>query len=246
MNLGRAPALTVRPANHLLASLSQQDFELLEPHLEKVQMPLRMSLEIDTKDVEWIYFLERGVASVVARVPKDREIEIGLIGCEGMTGVTVVMGNHRSTNLTYVQVAGSGVRIPAADLRLALRTSISLQTYFLQFAQAFMVQVANTALANGMASIEERLARWLLMVHDRTHTDELRLTHEFIATMLAVRRPGVTTALKHLVSLDLITVKRSAIVVRDRAGLRKITRGTYGLSEREYRRLIGWKPLNGE
>jgi CRP-like cAMP-binding protein len=246
MNLGRAPARTSRPANHLLASLSQQDFELLEPHLEKVQLPLRMRLETDSKDVEWIYFLESGVASVVARVPKDREIEIGLIGCEGMTGTTVVMGNHRSPNLTYIQVAGSGLRIPAADLRLGLRTSFSLLAYFLQFAQAFMMQVANTALANGMGTIEERLARWLLMVHDRTHKDELHLTHEFIATMLAVRRPGVTTTLKKLASLDLIAVKRSAIVVRDREGLRKAARGTYGPSEREYRRLIGWKPLHGE
>ena len=233
-----------RPANHLLASLSASDFELLAGKLERMKLPRRASLEDKGKDIKWVYFLDSGVASVVARVGTGREIEVGLIGLEGMTGTAVVMGNHRATNMTYIQVEGSGSRIAADDLRDALRGSISLQMYFLHFVQAFMIQVTNTALANGKAKIEERLARWLLMVHDRTEGNELGLTHEFIATMLGVRRAGVTTALQHLVKLNLIEVKRSHILVRRRAGLQNIADGIYGLPEREYQRLIGWKPLH--
>ena len=180
-----------RPANHLLASLSASDFELLAGKLERMKLPRRASLEDKGKDIKWVYFLDSGVASVVARVDKGREIEVGLVGREGMTGTVVVMGNHRSTKTTYIQVDGSGSRIAADDLRDALRGSISLQMYFLHFVQAFMIQVTNTAFANGKAKIEERLARWLLMVHDRTEGNELGLTHEFIATMLGVRRAGV-------------------------------------------------------
>ena len=234
-----------RPANHLLASLSASDFDLLGDKLERINLPRRAMLEDKAKDIKWVYFLDSGVAIVVARVDKGREIEVGLVGREGMTGTVVVMGNHRSTNTTYIQVEGSGSRIDADDLRLAMRNSISLQMYFLHFAQAFMIQVANTALANGKAKIDERLARWLLMVHDRTEGNELRLTHEFVATMLGVRRAGVTTALQHLASRKLIEVKRSHILVRRRVGLQNIADGIYGLPEREYERLIGWKPLHG-
>jgi CRP-like cAMP-binding protein len=245
VRLGTDSVVNSRPANHLLASLSAADFDLLAGKLERVNLPRRAMLEETAKDIKWVYFLDSGVASVVARVDKGREIEVGLVGREGMTGTVVVMGNHRSTNTTYIQVEGCGSRIVADDLRFAMRNSISLQMYFLHFAQAFMIQVANTALANGKAKIDERLARWLLMVHDRTEGNELRLTHEFVATMLGVRRAGVTTALQHLASRKLIEVKRSHILVRRRAGLQNIADGIYGLPEREYERLIGWKPLHG-
>jgi CRP-like cAMP-binding protein len=244
VRLGTDSAVNSRPANHLLASLSASDFELLAGKIEQVNLPRRGMLEDKAKDIKWVYFLDSGVASVVARVGTSREIEVGLIGLEGMTGTALVMGNHRATNMTYIQVDGWGSRIAADDLRLALRNSISLRMSFLHFVQAFMTQVTNTALANGKAKIEERVARWLLMVHDRTEGNELGLTHEFIAMMLGVRRAGVTTALQHLVKLNLIEVKRSHILVRRRAGLQNIADGIYGLPEREYQRLIGWKPLH--
>lgn len=235
-----APDARKRPANHLLASMPISDFELLRAHLEPVDLPLRLLLEGANKDIKWIYFPSSGVASVVARAPNNKEIEVGLIGSEGMTGVSVVLGNHRSLNATYMQVAGSGLRMPADKLRAALHKSNSLQNFCMHFAQAFMAQMAHTALSNGRAKLEERLARWVLMVHDRTDGDALHLTHEFIATMLGVHRPGVTTALSVLESEALILVGRSAITVIDREGLRKRAGGIYGVPEREYQRLIKW------
>ena len=138
-----------------------------------------------------------------------------------MSGINVVMGDDRSPHSTYIQCAGHGQRIATNDLRAAMQESTSLQRCFLHFAQAFTVQTAHTAVANGQAKIEERLARWLLMAHDRLAGDELPLTHEFLALMLSVRRPGVTVALQLVESLGLISAKRGLIVVQNRVGLKK-------------------------
>src|SRR5436305_4043506 len=108
------------------------------------------------------------------------------------------MAGERAPHETYMQLGGNGQRVAAAELRQAMAQSASLQRAFLHYAHAFFVQTARTAMANGRSKIEERLARWLLMAHDRTDGDELALTHEFLATMLGVRRPGVTVALNLL------------------------------------------------
>ena len=129
----------------------------------------------------------------------------------------------------------------ANDLREAMQDSPAIRICFLHFAQAFMVQAAHTAVANGRGKLEERLARWLLMAHDRLEGDELPLTHEFIALMLNVRRAGVTEALQGLSSRDLISAKRGSVVVNDRAGLKARANGLYGVPESEYLRLTGWK-----
>ena len=124
-------------------------------------------------------FPDSGIVSVVAQGAHNKLLEVGLIGCEGMTGITVVMGDDRSPHQTYVQVAGEGQQISANDLREAMRESPSLRDILLRFAQSFMIQATHTALSNGSAKLEERLARWLLMAHDRIDGDELPLIHEF-------------------------------------------------------------------
>jgi CRP-like cAMP-binding protein len=148
------------------------------------------------------------------------------------------LGNDRWTNDTYVQVDSSGSRIAANDLRRALAKSASLRAIFLAFTQAFVVQTAQTALANARGNVEMRLARWLLMAHDRLDGDELPLTHEFLALMLGVRRAGVTVALQKLESDGLVVAKRGVIMVEDRAGLIRLADRLYGVPETEYRRLI--------
>ena len=121
------------------------------------------------------------------------------MGCDGFTGLPIVLGNDRSPHETFMQV-GRGMRISANKLRGAISHSPSLQRALLRFAHAFMNQTANTALSNGTASLEERLARWLLMANDRLRGDEIPLTHEFLSLMLGVRRAGVTVALHYLES----------------------------------------------
>lgn len=229
---------TTHFSNVLLQTLNDADKALLKPHLEHVVLEQRDQIEIANESIPYTYFPESGIISVVAKSGGE-QIEAGVIGREGVTGIAVVMGNHRSPNDAYVQVPGAGHRISAPALRVAIEQSATLRRMLQRFAQVFMTQVAQTALANGRSKIEERLARWLLMAHDRIDDAEIRLTHEFIAIMLGVRRPGVTDALNELEGKGLIRSMRGAIRVTNRAGLQHIAGNAYGIPEAEYERLIG-------
>ena len=186
--------------NHLLSTLSQPDFGLVESHLTAVVLSLRF--EEPDKPIEKVYFPDSGITSVVTANQREHPIEVGIIGRDGMSGIAVALGNDHSPHSHFVQVAGHGRSMSSDDLRTAMQDSPTLRVSLLHFAQAFMVQTAHTAAANARAKLEERLARWLLMAHDRVDGDELSLTHEFLALMLGVRRPGVTVAFALLEQRD--------------------------------------------
>ncbi len=225
--------------NGLLSALSTDDRALLAPDLEPVTLSVKHEIEKPNVSIPHVYFPEAGIVSIVAKSADGREIEAGIIGREGMTGLPVVLGNHCSPHETYVQVAGSGERISAEKMRSAIAMSGSLHRKLLQFAQVFMTQVTQTALANGRAKIEERLARWLLMAQDRLDSNDVSLTHEFLALMLGVRRPGVTDALNALERKGLVRSNRGAVRIINREGLVRVAGGSYGVPEAEYERLIG-------
>ena len=158
--------------NRILSRLSKADFCLLEPHLEPVDLPLRKMLAARNKRVEHVYFPESGFASVVAN--GDIAIEVGIIGREGMTGMSVALGNgDHVPHDTYMQMAGHGQRISAEHLRKAIAASVPLHHVLLAFVHSFMTQTTQTVLANGRSKIEDRLARWLLMAQDRVDGNEL-------------------------------------------------------------------------
>jgi CRP-like cAMP-binding protein len=219
------------PSNRVLSALTSEDLNLLTPALQQVDLPLRMQLEARNRRIGYVYFLDRGIASVVANGPGHAGIEIGIIGCEGLTGLAVLMGVDRSPHETYMQVAGAGHRISSSQLRDLMSQSASLHRALLRHAYAFTLQTAQTALVNGRHKIEERLARWLLMAHDRLPSDHLPLTHEFLALMLGVRRPGVTVEIKDLQERGLIRAQRRGILVIDRAGLEACANGAYVSAE---------------
>jgi CRP-like cAMP-binding protein len=224
-----------RPAssNRILSRLSREDFALLAPHLEATDLPFRECLEIRSKPIDHVYFIESGLASVVANAGSDQGMEVGLIGREGMTGLAVVMATDRTPHETFMQLEGGGRRIRAEDLRQAMARSATLHRSFLRYGHAFTLQIARTAIANGRSKIEERLARWLLMAHDRIDGDDLALTHEFLAQMLGVRRPGVTIALHELETHGLIRTSRGFISIVDRKGLEASSNGAYKPPEAE-------------
>jgi CRP-like cAMP-binding protein len=228
-----------RNGNKLLASLADRDFDLLEPHLEFVTLDLRKNLERPNRRIDAVYFPEAGFASVVAVQSSGKEAEVGLIGREGMTGLPIVFGNHRSPHATFVQAPGTATRMPATELRKAFLTSPSLRDSMLKFAQAFGVQTSHTAVCNAQSKLDVRLARWLLMAHDRIGEETMPLTHEFLARMLGVRRAGVTETLQALRDQDLISYGRGLITVEDRKGMERKAGAAYGVPEAEYRRLIG-------
>ena len=213
------------PSNRLLARLSRPDYRLLEPHLEAVDLPFRKVLAARNKRVDNVYFPESGFASVVAN--GESELEIGMIGREGMTGVSVIMGDDtRAPHQTYMQVAGQGQRLSAEQLREAIDASGSLLKALLLYAHSFMTQSTETALANGRHKIEERLSRWLLMAGDRVG-DEIPLTHEFLGVMLGVARPGVTLVLQELERRGWVSHRRGVVTILDRGGLIKSSNGAY-------------------
>lgn len=224
--------------NRILLRLSSADLRLLEPHLSVVDLPLRKSLEAPHKRIDFVYFIDSGFASVVANGHKDRRVEVGLIGREGVTGLAVIMGTDRSPNATFMQGAGTGRRISVACFVEAMDESATLRKALLNYGHAFVIQTAQTALANGRSKLEQRLARWLCMAQDRVD-GELTLTHEFLALMLGVRRPGVTLTLNVLENAGLIRAKRGVITIIDRKSLEKCTDGAYGAPEAEFQRLFG-------
>jgi CRP-like cAMP-binding protein len=225
--------------NRLLASLSHADFALIEPFLRPVVLKFRQCVEAGNRRVETVVFPYGGIVSVLAQSSDRRhEAEVGVIGYEGMTGVPVVLGTEVAAYTTLVQVPGDGVSLRAQHLRQSLQQSGSLRLALLRYVQVFTIQAAHTALANGQGKVEQRLARWLLMAHDRMPGDELHLTHEFLALVLGVRRAGVTIGLHQLQSEGLISIARGSMQILARDGLERAAAGFYGVPEREYQRLI--------
>jgi hypothetical protein len=228
----------MRSPNRLLAAFSDKDYALIAPHLMPTEMVQRQDIELPNQPFEFIYFPEGGISSVVAISGKEKA-EANIIGWDGMSGVCVIHGTDRSPLHTFVQVAGAGQRMEVAHFRAAIDESRSLHATCLLFAEANAIQIAHTALANSRHSIEERLARWILMCLDRQNDGALELTHEFLSLMLGVRRAGVTTALHVLEGGLMIRATRGLIVVRDRDRLEAVAGDAYGVPEAEYRRLMG-------
>src|SRR5215207_5826972 len=192
--------------NRLLATLTPDDFDLLQPDLEPVPLDLRHWLIEAGEPIQHVTFPEQGIVSILADTTEGR-IEVGMIGPEGMAGLPVVLGIERSPHSYLVQAEGEALRIPAQNLRTAMRHSPSLHAGLLRYAHALMVQTAETAYANAGFTIEARLARWILMTDDRLDCDELPLTHDFLSMMLGVCRPGVTLAVQSLEGNRLIRAK---------------------------------------
>ncbi len=224
--------------NRLLSIMLPDDFALLRPYLERVVLNAKDVLEEPGKPIRHVYFLEPSVASVVAITSQGEKMEVGLFGPEGMSGIPIIHGADRSPLHTFVQVAGSGIRIRTDEFRAALAASSTLRDLLLRYAQAFAIQVSFTALANGRYTIDERLSRWLLMCHDRVDDNVVSLTHEFLALMLGVRRAGVTTALQILEGAHIIKASRGRIEILDRGELLEAAGDSYGLPEAEYERLM--------
>ncbi len=225
--------------NHLLRSLSPEAFLEIEPHLRRSTLSPRMLVSEADKPIDSVCFPEGGVISVVARSRNGGRIEAGLIGYEGLCGVAILLADDRSPDEAFVQCPGEGLWIAAGRLLELAEAAAELRRVLLRYVHAFMIQTAHTALADGRARLDQRLARWLLMAQDRVGRPQLPLTHEVLATMLGVRRAGVTVALNGLEQMSAIRMNRGVVTIADRAMLETLAAGWYGTPEREYRRLLG-------
>jgi CRP-like cAMP-binding protein len=229
---------TVR--NRLLTAISAEAFATLRPHMETVDLPVRHVLVEADQPTDYVCFIESGLGSVVAVSSDDESVEVGHVGREGLTGFHVLLATNRTPNRTFMQVAGFGIQMPVPAFLSALKTDPALHDLFLRYVHSCQVQLAHSALANARYSMHERLARWLLMCHDRLDGSDLALTHEFLALMLGVRRSGVTNELHIIEGVGAIKAKRGNIRILSRPQLEEMAGGCYGLPEREYERLIGF------
>lgn len=225
--------------NHLLRRLSPSIFAPLRSKLHPVDLQLREVLVEPDQPTANVFFLESGLASLVANSLDGEQAEVGHVGREGLTGSHVLLGTDRTPNRTFMQSPGSALRISVPDLLDAVASEPALRDLLLRYIHSREIQLSHSALANGRYSINERLARWLLMCHDRLESDDLQLTHEFLSLMLGVRRSGVTNELHVIEGIGAIKATRGQIRILDRARLEEIAGGCYGLPEREYERLIG-------
>ena len=226
--------------NMLLRSLAAKDYERLAPELERIELAQDQLLAPADEPIEYVYFLDGGIASIVAIGINEGRTEVGIFGREGMSGLPVLLGADSSPQEVFIQVDGTtALRIPTAAFRAAIDDSRTMQGLFLRYVQTLLIQSSQSTVANAHDTIEARLARWLLMCHDRVDGDEIRLTHKFMAMMVAAQRTGVTVALHILEGAGVIRSLRARVVILNRERLEQLAGDTYGPAEREYRRLIG-------
>jgi CRP-like cAMP-binding protein len=227
---------TVR--NRLLRCMAAEDFALLQPHLEPVGLPGRTTVESPGKPIESACFVESGICSIIVIGGNDEQSEVGHVGREGMSGRAILLGSRRPSNQMLVQVSGTALAIGAVPLLDAMERSRSLRNLLFRYVQTVDVQVAHTILAATRFNVHQRLARWLLMCHDRLDGNDLPLTHELLSLMLSVRRASVTQEIQVLEGLGAVRATRGNIRIVDRARLAQLTAGCYGIPEREYDKLI--------
>ncbi|WP_264050537.1 Crp/Fnr family transcriptional regulator [Methylobacterium flocculans] len=227
---------TVR--NRLLRAMRPEDFARLQPHLEPIDLQSGQTLTKPNARTEHLHFMESGISSITAEGANGR-VEIGIIGREGAVGATpVLLGSDRVPYDHFIQLPGAALRIRAEAVSTAMEESPTLRKLLLRYILTELIQVRQTAFANATQEIEARLARWLLMCHDRIDGDELLLKHEFLSMMLGVRRSGVTLAMQQLEGAGRIRAKRGRVTVINRELLEDMADGSYGTPEAEYARLI--------
>ena len=226
-------------ANRLLGLLPQGDYKRLHPHLQRIPLGYRQSLYRAHKPIGFVYFIETGVGSLVNTMANGDAAEVGTIGNEGLVGLPLLLGDDRAPTSVYVQVPGVGLRMKATLFEKELERSASMRAVMLRYAHAFFNQVAQSAACNQFHSLQQRCSRWLLMTHDRMQSDEFLLTQEFLAMMLGVQRTGVSAAAGALQRADLIRYKRGNVTILDRRGLIKRSCECYGVSKKEFDRLLG-------
>jgi CRP-like cAMP-binding protein len=225
--------------NLLLRSLKEEDFALLAPHLRRVSLDTSQVLATPGDPIAVVCFPEVGIVTLSDFGHEGGRIGIGHTGYEGFVGWQVLLGCDRSSHEARVTAEGGvALHVSPAALREACRASDGLRDLLLRFVHAFVIQMGRTVVSSLTQPVDVRLSRWTLMAHDRVEGDEIKVTHDEIAVMLAVRRASVTDALHILEGESLIRATRGRVLVRDRCGLRRIAGDTYGFFEAEYSRLI--------
>ncbi|HXO03667.1 MAG TPA: Crp/Fnr family transcriptional regulator [Stellaceae bacterium] len=224
--------------NRLLAGLPPEDLAQLIEHLEPVALPKKQILYEVGAPLEHIYFIEEGLASVLTTMEDGASSEVGMVGPEGLIGVSALLGGSLSAQHVVMQLPGRGHHIPATRCKSVFDQSPRVRAVLLRFIEDLLNLSSQTAGCNRLHTVEQRSARWLLMASDRVDSNVLPLTQEFLAAMLGVRRSGVSEAASELQRSGLIRYRRGEITIIDRAGLEKTACECYALDRHRIERLL--------
>ncbi len=234
----QAAALHPPFRNSLLASMSPSVRDRLVPDLVPVTFDRNQILHNPGETVDTIYFLETGICSVVVSMEDGTTVEVGIIGRDSFVGLPAVLGTGHSPNRSFIQLPGSGYSIKANRLREHLsEPSGEFRAWMYRGVHALLAQTSQIAACNRVHELEERLARWLLMCHDRVQSDQLPITHEFLAMMLGTRRSTVTVTARMLHKSGLIEYSRGKVTIQNREGLEEAACECYSTIHDEYARL---------
>jgi CRP-like cAMP-binding protein len=225
-------------ANRILAALPDEEYARLDPHLMPVTLAPRQNIYRPREPITHVYFPEHAMISVVANLPGGESVEVGVVGREGMAGTPALFGVDSTPNESMVQIADGALKMRADVARAEFKRGGVFQDLVLRYVQAHTIQISQSVACNRLHSVVERLARWLLMTHDRAASDELALTQEFLAMMLGCRRAGVTDAAINLQADGFINYRRGQITILDRPGLEEAACECYGIVKAECERIL--------
>ena len=228
-----------KPVNRLLASLPEAEYQRLVPHLESVPLPLKQVLYKRGESIEYVYFPHHAIVSLISTTEEGSNVEIGIVGSDGVTGIPDILGDSIATITAIVQREDSGMRMEASLLKTEFGKGGVLQSLLLRYTQALYALTSQNAACNRLHQIDKKLARSLLLVSDTEESNELQLTQEFMAQMLSVRRAGVTEAASRLKQAGLIYYHRGTISILNRQKLEAASCSCYGIIKSQYARLLG-------
>lgn len=232
------PTASPRPSNRILDSLPAEEMKNFLSDCDTVELPFGKILAEPGEPILHAYFPLDSIVSLIVTLESGARLELTMTANEGMIGASLMLGAQQNTMQALIQGAGLALRIPADRFIKHLEESPSLKKAIKRYLNAFMNQISQSAACAHFHGLNQRLARWLLMTHDRTPGDQLRLTHEFLSSMLGVRRSGVTVAAKALQSLGLIHYQRGKITVHDRPGLEAAACHCYIVDRQIHARLL--------
>ena len=228
-----SPSKSPPIANQLLAALPKKDYQGMQRHLEEVPLVLEVIIYRPNDEISDVFFPNSGIVSLLAGANERATLEVGLVGREGMVGLGTFLGVSSSLNRAVVQGVGSAMKMKATALRKECNNGGALPRILQRYAHSVLTQVTQSAVCNQFHSVDARLARWLLMTHDRIGDDEFQLTQEFLSNMLGVRREGVSKAASDLQKRKLISYSRGRLRVLDRLGLQASSCGCYQIIKDE-------------
>ncbi len=220
-------------ANQLLAALPKKEYQALRSQLEEIPLVFEQIIYKPEVAMSDVYFPNSGIVSLLAGLNERATLEVGMVGREGIVGLAVFMGVKESQNRAVVQGAGSAMKMKARAFRRECDNGGALSHLLQRYTHSLLTQITQSAVCNQFHSVEARLARWLLMTHDRMETDEFQLTQEFLSNMLAVRRECVNKAAGKMQKRKLIAYSRGRLTVLNRAGLEAVSCGCYEIIKKQ-------------